>query len=391
MPQKLTQEQFIQRSKEKHNNKYDYSLVKYVKNHEDVCIICPIHGKFNQEARAHLKGNGCFECSKTKRTKNSDNFINEAKSIHGDKYDYSISTYINCASPVNIICPVHGIFNQYPNTHLKGSGCAKCSFEKQTLTQEEFIQRVTKVHGDKYDYSLAVYKNNTTPVIIICPLHGEFAQRAGTHMDGTNCPKCVCKQRLTLERFVDLSNQKHENKYDYSRTKLENHETVVEIICPRHGSFWQTATLHCHSGTGCPKCVNKVSKKETTWLNSIGIPNDHHHRQVSLTPNKRIKVDGYDPKTNTVYEFLGDFWHGNLNKYDPTDTNTVAKKTFQELYDETMHRFALLKQAGYTVVYIWESDFKEYLQYVSKQTKLTPLPIQNSNNPLVALDQKRLE
>ena len=92
MSKKKTTEEFIKEAKEKHGNKYDYSKVEYINNHTKVCIICPEHGEFWQFPQDHLKGRGCICCAGVKKLTTSD-FIEQAKKIHGDKYDYSKVIY----------------------------------------------------------------------------------------------------------------------------------------------------------------------------------------------------------------------------------------------------------------------------------------------------------
>ena len=111
-------------------------------------------------------------------------------------------------------------------------------------------------------------------------------------------------------------------------------------------------------GRGCPSCSKTY--KQNKWLDSVGIPNDPKHREVSVrVPNRTrpIRVDGYDPKTNTVYEFNGDSWHGNPALFEPTDINHQNGKTYGELYIKTLAREKILKEAGYSIISIWESEF----------------------------------
>jgi hypothetical protein len=93
-------------------------------------------------------------------------------------------------------------------------------------------------------------------VCITCPVHGDFFQNAGEHFRGANCPKCVGNAMLTTEEFITKARLKHNNKYDYSKTKYVNRKTRVLIICPEHGEFWQTPQDHL-AGKGCAKCVLK--------------------------------------------------------------------------------------------------------------------------------------
>lgn len=365
MPTKLTQEEFIHRSNEKHNYQYDYSLVQYENVSKKIKIICKTHGEFLQTPNAHLhQGQGCLQCGLTERskhrTKTQEQFIEEAKNIHGDRYIYSNTVYKKMKTKVEIICKEHGSFWQTPEKHIiQKCGCPKCKVKNQHLTQEEFIERARKIHNNKYDYNKTNYLNVITPVTIVCPIHGEFHQKAGGHLAGMGCPHCCGKIPLTQEQFIERCKIKHNNRYDYSKCVFTNCATKVEIICEKHGSFWARATSHYHDGTRCPKCCAKISKKETKWLDSLNIPDDSQHRQVFIkVDNRKFHVDGFDPATNTVYEFLGDFWHGNLKKFDPEKINTVNKKTFKQLNEETFQRIETLKQSGYNVVWIWESEFK---------------------------------
>lgn len=118
-----------------HNNKYGYSLVKYINSRTKIKIKCPIHGIFKQMLASHLTGCGCPKCGILKQNKNhsrkaKQNFKNKAKLIHDNKYDYSLMDYINAKAKIKIICPTHGVFEQTPNNHLTGYGCLKCSHDK---------------------------------------------------------------------------------------------------------------------------------------------------------------------------------------------------------------------------------------------------------------------
>ena len=137
----------------------------------------------------------------------TEEFIEKAKEIHKNKYDYSKVEYVNTTTPVTIICPIHGEFQQRPTDHLKGYGCKRCAAikanESRKLTTEEFIRRARKVHGDKYDYSKTNYVNNNTKVTIICPIHGEFYQLPYNHLRGKGCRKC---NSLTIDENGATSN-----------------------------------------------------------------------------------------------------------------------------------------------------------------------------------------
>jgi hypothetical protein len=117
---------FVEKANILHNNKYDYSLVEYINSKTKIKIICPEHGIFEQMPYLHLQEHGCPIC----RISYFEKFIEKANILHNNKYDYSLVKYINNNTKIKIICPEHGEFKQTPNHHLKGFGCNKCSCSK---------------------------------------------------------------------------------------------------------------------------------------------------------------------------------------------------------------------------------------------------------------------
>jgi hypothetical protein len=209
---KLTEEELIKRFNRIHHNKFDYSLMVYADINSKIKIICPIHGVFEQTVKNHLMGNDCFECSKRKRSKTTEEFINQAKTIHNNFYDYSLTKYKNYLTKVKIICPIHGEFDQFPQYHIKGSGCPKCGVEKTkkftVLGLKEFIDKANIIHNYKYDYNKVNYTNSYTKVEIVCPKHGSFLQKPGEHLHSkAGCP--ICKkskgERLVSQILQDYN------------------------------------------------------------------------------------------------------------------------------------------------------------------------------------------
>ena len=261
---------FIQRSKCIHGERYDYSKVNYVDCSTKVEIICPQHGLFLQRPSDHLKGKGCLKCGVEKLRKNNslsrEVFIQRARRIHGQKYDYSKVVYKNGRTDVEIICPIHGAFFQKPEVHLlQRAGCRKCADEKNgkalRLSTKDFIAKARKIHGDKYDYSQVNYTKSSEEIKIICPIHGEFFQKPDVHIfQKGGCPKCAIeknglKKRKGTEQFVKEAKAFHGDKYDYSQVVYVNSITPINIICPIHGVFSQLPSVHLKGG--CPKCIGK--------------------------------------------------------------------------------------------------------------------------------------
>ncbi len=354
---KKTTEQFIQEAKEVHQELFDYSETDYLNNIDKVKIKCQKHGIFLQAPVEHLSGKGCKSCANDLYRKTIETFIMEASALHNNKYDYSEAKYVNWQTKVIIKCSKHGNFLQTPNAHLRGDGCPDCGRERVKRNTESFIAAAKLIHNDTYDYSGVEYIGSFTSVIIGCNKHGQFSQTPHHHLDGSKCPKCCIEDRtLTYEEFKTAANKAHNSKYTYE--DQEAYTTTKEktkIICPMHGEFNQTAGSHM-TGVGCPSCGHCISKPETAWLDSLNIPKEQ--RQGRLIVNGRIiKPDAYDPATNTIYEFYGDFWHGNPKVYPAAELNSSVKQTFGDLYKSTLEREEMLKEAGYNVISTWESDF----------------------------------
>ena len=237
---KITSEEFINRSILIHNNKFDYSKVEYVNNHTKVCIICPEHGEFWQMPSDHLNGHGCKKCfNEEKRGKSkqltTEKFIEKAKKIHRDKYDYSKVNYVNSQTKVCIICPEHGEFWQTPNDHLDGCGCRKCSYEinprKKRKSINKFIEEANSIHCCKYDYSKTEYKNTQTPVCIICPEHGEFWQTPKSHLNGRGCPHC---KNSHMENEIALLLKNNNIDYVLHERKIFKNKLELDFYLPEY-------------------------------------------------------------------------------------------------------------------------------------------------------------
>lgn len=304
MPKKLTKEEFINRSREIHGDRYDYSKVDYVNNSTRVCIICPEHGEFWQTPYGHMKGQGCFKCGNHKkgqfRKLNTETFIKKARAIHGNKYDYSKVEYVNNSTKICIICPDHGEFWQKPNAHLNGNGCPICNGGTKS-NLETFIRKANIKHNNKFDYSKVKYINSTTKVRIICPEHGEFWQTPHDHLQGYACPRCAGRLKTT-EEFIAKAIEIHGNKYDYSKVKYEKANKKVCIICPEHGEFWQTPSSHLQ-GQGCPYCKeSQLERKCARVLEKYGIA---YERQKKFDWLGLQSIDFYLDKYKVAIECQG--------------------------------------------------------------------------------------
>lgn len=272
---KCTTERFIEKAKEKHGNRYEYSKVVYTGVRDKVVITCNIHGDFEQTPESHLTPRGCFKCGRNapqnrKPKKESYNFIKEAIDIHGDTYDYSLTNYTGALNNIEVICKVHGIFEQKAKDHIRGQGCKKCSTIKRYGTVEEktktFINKSIEKHGNIYDYSKTEVIKTTEPITIICKEHGEFSQTVNNHLSGQGCHICgrVVQgekgRRFTTETFREELKNIHPN-IDFSHTIYEGLSKKVEYRCNLHGSQSSFAG-NLLKGHGCKECYNDRRKEE---------------------------------------------------------------------------------------------------------------------------------
>lgn len=255
MKGKKTKEQFVADARKVHGNKYDYSKVEYKGCHVEVEIICPKHGSFLQTPTNHLLGHGCIKCRTEEHAnhqrRTTEEFVAQARRVHGDKYNYDKTKYINKRTKVCITCQKHGDFWQNAQSHLNGCGCKECMKENFRITYSDFISRSKKIHGDKYDYSLITesnFKGASSYVDIICPIHGVFKQKAVNHFHGKGCPECskLLLRQLkadTKNEFIRKAISIHGNKYDYSDVNYINQCTNVCIKCNKHGYFGKGQTI----------------------------------------------------------------------------------------------------------------------------------------------------
>jgi len=276
-------EEFLRLAKEKHGDKYDYSQVtKYVNGSTPVTIICKTCGQpFEQKPKMHIKGHGCTHCANNKPI-GTEEFIRRAKDVWGDRYTYEKTVYTSNKEKVIVTCQIHGDFQTTAYDFLKGHGCPDCGMDavkqKRRKPQDDFIAQCKSVHGDRYDYSQAVYRGKRQKVTIICRKHGPFEQWPDGHLLGQGCPTCKIEEAAIrnakgTEKFVEEARKVHGNKYDYSQVVYVNNKTNVTVICPDHGPFEVAPQDHLQGMNGCPKCcTSKGEKRILVWLEAHNIP-----------------------------------------------------------------------------------------------------------------------
>jgi hypothetical protein len=236
-----TTEDFINKSKLTHGEKYDYSQSQYINAKTKIKIVCKKHGVFEQIPRNHIRGYDCPKCSGCFMDK--DYFILKSKDIHNNKYDYQYINYTNNQVKVDIVCPIHNIFQQKPKDHLLGKGCPKCG--GKNINTNDFIINAKTIHDDKYDYSESHYINATTKLKIICKKHGLFEQTPNSHLNGKGCPNCkTSKGEIEIKSLLNTKGITYIQQYKFPDCKnikpllfdfyLPNHNTCIEFQGEQH-------------------------------------------------------------------------------------------------------------------------------------------------------------
>lgn len=246
------------------------------------------------------------------RKKTSAEIIELAKAVHGEKYSYDKFVYNGMLSKSIITCPIHGDFEQTVAKHIHAKqGCPKCSMESIGKWNKkdfgEYLDKFMEIHGGKYDYSNSSYNGYNVPIVIKCPIHGEFLQTPNVHARGHGCPKCSGKVMTSFEEFLLLSRDVHGEKYDYSQVEYKGSKTKVKIICPKHGEFWQTPAKHVHSRQGCPKCGDESCsrKRMLTKEDFIQRAKTRHGDKYDYS---KVIMKGCDKEVEIICPTHGSFW-----------------------------------------------------------------------------------
>ena len=272
-------------------------------------------------------------------------FISKAIKIHGDRYNYSNVNYINAKTKINIICKIHGEFEQNPSNHLKKHNCQKCAknFKLDTLG---FIEKAKEIHEDSYDYSKVNYINADTKITIICKIHGEFIQIPDFHINRKcGCPKCSNNVKLDTLEFIEKAKQIHGNKYDYSKVNYINNNTIIILNCIKHGDFMQQPYVHLLNH-GCPSCVNKT---EFLFLQKI--------QEFYPTLKKQYKVEWCKNKNCLPFDFVIEELKIIIEIDGPQHFVQVAKWTSPEIQKEKdKFKINCANENGFSVIRLLQID-----------------------------------
>lgn len=288
-----------------------------------------------------------------------------------DMFDFSNASYKGALKPISgIVCPVHGLFQQYSGQLRKnGATCPECGAEKRAnskrLSLTEFRTKANLVHGNKYSYDKTEYKNMTTKVVVSCPQHGDFSINPAKHVHaGQGCPKCgalsrgyqkdmvTCRHKSAEAKkahFADLfptrAAEVHGSKYTYENHGYISGRHKVTITCPEHG-FFEQAVYHHLAGQGCPKCSHHQSKPEQEIADFLSLFTTVVQRDRIIIGPKELDI--YLPELNLAIEYCGMYWHSHRNQED-------EKKNRRKHAEK--HR--LCAEKGIRLITIFESEWLE--------------------------------
>jgi hypothetical protein len=361
-------QQFIERAKEKHGDKFNYSKVDYENTQTKIIITCNTCGDtFEQTPHNHLQGKGCRKCSYklrgNKNRKTKEQFILESQKIHTDEsnnpiYDYSQVNYISARKKVNIICKIHGMFEQCPSDHLSSKGCCKCAIvnnsKKQTFTLEQFIERAKEKHGNKFNYSKVIYINSQTRVIIICNTCGcEFTQVPNSHLQGYGCDKCAHKinhenQKLSEDELIKRAKEVHGDYYDYPNMNYKNSQLPINIKCNRcNNTFQQLYMNHINQKQGCPHCSSRKTEKILhEYLKSIFPSIIRQFKQEWCKDKHCLPYDDCIPELKTIIELDGIQHFKQVMNWKSPEENQITDR----------YKMKCANENDYSVIRILQTD-----------------------------------
>jgi very-short-patch-repair endonuclease len=260
----------------------------------------------------------------------TEKFIEKSSKKHGDRYAYLSVNYINSKSKVTILCNEHGEFSQRPNNHLNGQGCNKCGIlsgkDQRSGNTKDFIEKANVIHGDKYDYSFAVYINVKSKLLIICKKHKQqFTQRPNDHLSGQGCPLCINKSEAKLLKQIKLiysliviqftnewCKKEYLLRFDFC---IPDCNIIIELDGPQHFKQiknWQSPELQFINDKFKEKCANE-NGYSTIRLLQADVWNDKYDWLTELCDAVELNKCNGDKVTNTYlckhneyHKFLGE-------------------------------------------------------------------------------------
>jgi hypothetical protein len=364
-------------------DRYDWSRCVYRGNAIKVELVCPVegHGAFTQLPTAVWRADTCPACNRARQGDHLrgdfNSFATAALAKFGEKFEYEKQEFRALRLAMPIVCREHDFrFDQRPFEHLAGHMiCPGCKGERQAPRRVEvskrLLARCAVVHGSKYDYSRVDLSCTGRELVAIrCPVHGEFRQSLQHHAKGHGCAPCgylvVGEKLRTAEAdLMARLSARWGDAYEFDVANYESSRSKTSVRCVRHDIWFQSSTdvlFNKKVRFPCPKCFSMSSAQQIEWLDHLGVPDDIAHREVWLKVGlrgRKVPVDGF--MNNVVYQFHGDWVHGRDPRFSADTTHPLRRNgmTFDEVYQDTLARDQAIRDAGYELVVMWDSEWKE--------------------------------
>ena len=304
MAQKCSKEEFISKCIQKFGDKFNYDKVQYINSKTKTIFTCPIHEDFENTPNQFLRSVcGCPKCghqlSNNTRKMSQEDFLKRLKDKFGDKYDYSKVDYQGQKKSVTLICPIHGEFTQRADEVLNLNGCPKCS-GYYSYTLED-----VQMMANKHNISILNYINSKNPIHYRCNKCGfESDVRLSTLKNNIfNCPEC--SRQLKNKKFLEKVYQRNPNII-----VLEEYQKLEEPVlckCKVCNMEWRATPHNLMNGTSCPNCSTSKGEREVKSFlikhNIKFIP--QYMIRGQFGNRNKIFVDFYLPNLNCIIEYNG--------------------------------------------------------------------------------------
>ena len=326
----LGEVEILKRLRKVHGNKYEFEIPANVRTNIKIKFFCKLHGQSEALVSQLLAGNGCKNCGRvaasTKRALTTKQWVAKAKIIHGDKYDYSKTKYINSKTKVTVTCSRHGDFEINPSNHIQPTlrrGCKGCSggkilnFDNSTkkLSQNEFLKRVKGATTKNLDFSKSIYNGQRETVKVICKIHGEFEAWPHNLFAGQSCPSCASietgkKHRVDPIVITERLNSHFGSKYEIDQNSIKMVTKKIKLKCEKHGWF-DGLLSNLLQSSGCPICtsqrVAKIRNKKNTLtkgqiIKRFKLVHGDRYDYSSIEPNGTISVVKIKCEKHGVFE-----------------------------------------------------------------------------------------
>jgi len=291
-----TTEEWILKAKGVHGDKYGYSKTVYTKDKQKLTITCPAHGDFSQAAGTHTKGSGCVKCNRLDTTE----FINRSTDIHKGKYLYTDTVFVRVIDKLTITCKQHGNFNQTAASHLTGQGCPRCRVQTITTSSDVWVEKAKAIHGEDFQYHLYKPTSNIDRSTLICNATGKsFTVSPSNLIHGKGKCPCCKSQRQSESSIMSFKEASRRINSAHPHVTLCDDGSYVgfkfkcNAVCDVHGSFCKDPISMEKTLSGCPQCGKENIEAHVGVYNETLMQRNKTQHLVSPCSLYLIKVNSF--------------------------------------------------------------------------------------------------